>query len=440
MNRFNFLFDIFKKRNKKLYFVGGCVRDNLIGREPKDFDFTTNALPEETKEILKFNGLNPWSLGEKFGTIAVKFSNNDIEITTHRKDMTSGRHPEVSFTDDLNLDLKRRDFTINSIAMNRDGKLFDPFNGVEDIKKKIIQTTGLAFERFNEDPLRILRAVRFSSQFGFTIEDKTKKEMKTFSNKLNNISHERWFAEVSKLLMGNNVYNSLDILKETKILFILFPEMKNIFISTGELHSKDLWHHIKTVVSQSKKDVIIRWAALLHDIAKPLTRTEDNGQVHFFNHEVIGSKMANLIAHRFKMSNDMRKSVVGLIRLHQRIGFVKDISDKMIRRLIFDCEKNNCDIFDLINLFESDTSSSLESIKKMIAERGLNIRKRINEMEEENLKPKLPSGIGEEIMKKFNLKPGPEVGKIKNQLNEMLLDGEINTSMNIDSMLEVLDV
>ena len=202
MNEFQKLFKIFKINGKKLYHVGGSVRDMVLGKEPKDFDFTTDARPEDTKRILESAGIKTYPLGEKFGTVAAKHGNLQIEITTHRKDMTPGRHPDVAFTDNLQEDLSRRDFTINSMAMDESGKIIDPFGGKKHLGERVIKTTGNPMERFGEDPLRMLRAVRFASQLGFNIERRTKQAIFISTQAILNVSRERWFEEMSKLLVG----------------------------------------------------------------------------------------------------------------------------------------------------------------------------------------------------------------------------------------------
>lgn len=441
---FDKLFEAFHKKQKKLYYVGGSVRDMILGKLPNDYDFTTDALPQDIQHILDNAGFKHWPLGEKFGTIAATVNGTDIEITTHRKDMTTGRHPDVVFATNLETDLERRDFTINSIAMDYEGNLIDPFNGVKDINDKLIRTTLSPADRFGEDPLRMLRAIRFVSQLGFNIHTHTETILNSFAHTIMSVSKERLLEEMNKLLMGNNTKDALEYFYKSRLLGYIIPELFPITIRYSYiLPSKDLWYHTKYVVSNSVPKLDVRWAALLHDIAKPQTRFENKKEVHFFNHEYLGAEMASCITKRLKMSNKQSNAIVGLIALHQRICDIvgKDkliVSKNSLRRLVRDCEKRGCSIDSLIDLFTADCSSGRKDIQEQHHTYVLSLEKALNNMKEEDLRPKLPKGIGESIMKRFNLSPGPRVGMLKNKLDQLLLDGIINNKMTIDEMLNCL--
>ena len=442
---FQKLFETFEANGFKLYHVGGSVRDMLLGKTPKDYDFTTDALPTQTQEILDRGGFRHWPLGEKFGTIAAFVDDNEVEITTHRKDMTPGRHPDVAFTTKLEVDLERRDFTMNSMAMDKDGNIIDPFGGQKDLVKRMLKTTGAPVSRFGEDPLRMLRAIRFVSQLDFNMHRRTKSVIYSFAHAIMSVSRERWLEEMNKLLLGNNVSKALEILYQTRLLGYILPEVFPITMKEkGELPSKDLWFHTKKVVSNSKAQLDVRWAALLHDIAKPQTRLEDKREVHFFQHEYLGAEITECVARRLKMSNEMRHSIKGLVALHQRIGDIVSrkndpaVSKNALRRLVRDCEGKSCSIESLIELFAADCSSKKKGIQERQRSHTGLLRKALGEMREDELKPRLPKGIGEAIMKRFDLKPGPKVGEIKNELDQMLLDGKILASMSIDDMLAML--
>jgi poly(A) polymerase len=435
---FKKLFDAFEKEGKKLYHVGGSVRDMLLGKSPKDYDFTTSALPKETQDILEKNYFTHWPLGERFGTHAAIVENNQIEITTHRFDLTQGRHPSVMFVPDIKVDLARRDLTINSMAMDFDGNLIDPFGGAKDLSKKIIRTTGNPNKRFNEDPLRMLRAVRFISQLGFHLNASSFNVIKGCAQSIMSISKERWLAEMNKLLSGPYVSEAVKYLRNTRLLWYIIPELYPVITpSTGKIKSKNLWHHIVTVIGKSPCDVDVRWAALLHDIAKPQTRSEKFRKVHFFEHQNLGAEMFEGIARRLKMSNKQRKNIKALIYLHHRFDNIVGknnnkpfVNKNALRRLMIKCKDLGCNINDLVNLFEADSSSHKLSVLDRQHTYAIILRKGIEELEKEEACPKLPTGMGNEIMSKFNLKPGPKVGKIKKMLNEMLLNGVINSDMS----------
>lgn len=443
MNNFNELFNLFKHNNKNLYFVGGCVRDILLGRYPKDYDFTTDALPEEIKYILKDYKIFP--LGERFGTICALINNQKIEITTHRKDMTSGRHPNVSFTANLIEDLCRRDFSINAMAMTQTGLIINPpfLNCVDDLRNKIIRTVGKPRERFTEDPLRMLRAIRFSSQLDFNIEEKTLEAIRNYNYSILSISRERWLEEMNKLLLSDNIDLSFEYFRYSGLLGYILPEVFPIILEdrNAVLLNKNLWLHTLTVVKKSKPTLPVRWAALLHDIGKPQTRSE-TGQVHYFGHEEIGADLVNSVARRLCFSNELRASVRGLVLLHQRIGALVDetltVSLSGLRRLARECEKQGCRLEDLIELFAADCSSAKKEKINLHEQQAKALRKSFADMCEEDLRPRLPSGIGKIIMEEFNLPAGPKVGKLRNDLEEMLLDGRISINTEPDEMMRLL--
>ncbi|MFA5048360.1 MAG: HD domain-containing protein [Patescibacteria group bacterium] len=441
---FTKLFEIFQQNGFRLYHVGGSVRNILLQLPPKDYDFTTDALPEKTQELLTSGGFKHYPIGEKFGTIATFIGDKQIEITTHRRDLTAGRHPDVAFSTDINKDLSRRDFTINSIAQDNDGTLIDPFGGKKDIENKLIKATGNPYERFAEDPLRMLRAIRFISQLGFSIEEKTLKAIKNYAQNILNISRERWLEEMNKLLVGANVSLAIEYLRHSRLLYYMIPEMiaLSMEIRGSLLISKNVWLHTLTVVEKSSKAVDVRWAALLHDLAKPQTRFEKDNEVHFFQHEILGAEMVEGIARRFKMSNDQRRSIKGLVALHQRVGDTvtrrntPPVSISALRRVIRECEIWGCNIMDLVSLFEADCSSKRPEVLERQNAHVTLLRQALTEIKEEDLRPKLPSGIGTVIMEKLGLSAGPEVGKIKQMFDRWLLNGNITPNMTSEEIVD----
>ena len=441
------LSEAFLTKGCELFLVGGCVRDKLLGLEPKDYDLSTSARPELTKEILESLPMvaTTYPLGERFGTIAAKLGNGQqVEITTFRKDVSSGRHPDVAFTDKLGVDLGRRDFRMNSLACSPDGTLVDPFGGRRDIENKVVACTGDAFARFAEDPLRMLRAMRFVSKFGFSLESRTEKAIGDLGNSILSVSRERWLEEMDKLLVGTYAQEAIELLAGTRLLWLLVPELLAVWQS-GKLSTKahkDLWLHTKTVVDRVPRRPDVRWAALLHDVAKPQTFGHKDGKIHFLGHDALGAEMADGIARRFKMSNSRRRAVRGLVFLHQRVsaamGDDRQANVRALRRLVRECEERECRIEDLIDLFGADCSSMKASKQNMVAEQHAALTDALGRMREEDLRPRLPAGVGNAIMEKFGLKPGPEVGRMRNRLDKMLLEGEICVGDGIELMLSKL--
>jgi tRNA nucleotidyltransferase (CCA-adding enzyme) len=309
-----------------VYLVGGAVRDILLGKEPKDWDFTTPVSPEVVEQKIINIGKRPYLLGKKFGTIGFKMElegkSQLVEITTFRAEKyTQGsRKPEVVFTDNLSLDLNRRDFSINALALNSKGKLYDNWGGQQDLQDKIIRAVDNPKIRFNEDPLRILRALRFATILDFEIEELTWEKLCKMKYSIFDISKERWVMELDKILSAKNVEKGLDLLMDSGVLGVIMPELslqKN-YNQNSPHHDFDLWTHTKKVLSGvSAEDLNLRWTALLHDIAKPFTRTENkNGNSNYLNHDILGSQMALKVCNYLKFSNDRTKFITENILNH----------------------------------------------------------------------------------------------------------------------------
>lgn len=302
-----------------VYPVGGCVRSILMGSEPNDIDITTSAKPNEICEI--FSDYILVKNGEKYGTITVIIDKEPIEITTMRSDVayTDGRRPTaVVFTDDIYLDLMRRDFTINAIAVSSKSEIIDPSGGQSDIKNRVIRAVGNPTERFLEDGLRIMRAVRFASSLTFEIEENTVNAMLVNIDTLDKIARERICSELSRVMCGENVVNTLrnyfDIF--CKIIPELIP-LKNCN-QHSKYHKYDVWEHTLRVVGHTDADLIMRLAALLHDIAKPPCRTIDElGRGHFYHHEIIGEQMSREILGRLRFKNSIISNVCQMVRYHR---------------------------------------------------------------------------------------------------------------------------
>ncbi len=306
-----------------VYLVGGSVRDSLIGNIPHDFDFATPLSPEEIKNAIQKAGRKAYCIGERFGTIGFKVEIDGkfeyVEITTFRteKYIKGSRKPEVSFVRDITADLSRRDFTINAIAI-RNNKLIDPFNGAQDLKDGLIRSVGNASHRFREDPLRMLRAARFLSQLGFRSDEGVIKGVKNLNYKILEVSRERWVMELDKLLMGDYVSLGLQFLMDTRLINYMIPELsiQRNYDQNSPYHGFDLWTHTILMVGYLPKDITLRWAGLLHDIAKPYVRTEKEDRSNYIKHDMVGAEMIIKLAKYLKWSNDRTKQVSDLVLKH----------------------------------------------------------------------------------------------------------------------------
>jgi len=311
-----------------VYAVGGCVRDYVRGDDPKDFDFCTSANPDVIELSVKASGRRAYLIGKKFGTIGCKIDGQMVEITTFRteKYTPGNRKPEVEYVKSINEDLSRRDFTINAMCMrmNKKGeiKIIDPYKGQEDLSLGIIRAVGFPKQRFKEDPLRMLRAVRFASRYNFGIEDKTYEKMQKMAIGILDISKERWMMEMDKILMTDNVERGLTYLWDCNLFRYMIPELhlQDGYKQNSKYHNFDLNEHTAKVVACCPKDINLRWAALLHDIAKPFTRTdkirEGKLKSNYIGHAILGADMVLRIAGHLKWSNERTKSVVNIVRTH----------------------------------------------------------------------------------------------------------------------------
>ena len=412
----------------EVYPVGGTVRNTLLNNDPKDWDLTTNAKPEDTLKLFEGAFYN-----NSFGTVT---TSSGTEITTFRteRNYTDGRHPsEVSWGKTLEEDLERRDFTINAIAMqlqnesiNQDAlshaTIIDPFNGQDDLKNKIIRAVGNPQERFKEDALRLMRAVRFASQLSFTIEDSTWKAMQEDASLLTLISSERIRDELIKILASDYPYEGIMLLKNAGLLQYILPELlEGVGISQsrpGRHHVYDVFeHNVLSLKLCPSSDPLVRFATLIHDVGKPKVESKDeNGLVIFYNHEIVGAKIAYEICNRLHFSKKDRQKVVSLIRWHM---FTVDehITDAAVRRFIRRIGVEN--VKDMIDLRIGDRLGSGIPDERAESWRLKKFKERI----EEQLAP-APFSIndlaidGRDIMKELGIRPGPVVGKLLQQLFE----------------------
>lgn len=305
-----------------VYLVGGSIRDILLEKQPKDYDFCTPLSPDEIESRVRGAGKRAYTTGKRFGTIGFKSNGEFVEVTTFRTEKYSptSRKPEVEFVNDISEDLSRRDFTVNAMAKKGE-RLIDPFGGRLDILAQKIKPVGNGTERIKEDPLRMLRAARFAAQLGFEVDPNFIGTMRKHAQKIQMVSRERWVQELDKLLTTDNPEKGLQVLADSYVLKFMLPEL---YIQVGydqdsPYHELTLWEHTLSTVNLAPKDVDLRWAALLHDVGKPFTRTVNkNNYSNYLMHDIVGAEIATGIAHRLKWSNARRELVTETIRTHMR--------------------------------------------------------------------------------------------------------------------------
>ena len=414
--------EILNKLNEygKGYIVGGAIRDILLGLKPKDVDFATN-LPYETLKNL-FSEYNPKETGKSFGVLRIRVNNVDYEIAKFREDIY-GKEEKVSFVDNIKNDLMRRDFTINAMAYNQKEGIIDLYNGQKDIENRIINFIGNAEERIIEDPLRVLRAFRFMSRLNFSLSENTIEAIKKQKSLLNGIPKERITMEFSKLLLGENIKNTLTLMKDTGVLELIIPEFKATydFNQCNPHHNLDLFNHIINVVSKVSADLELRYTALLHDIAKPIVQTfDEKGIAHYKTHEIVGADMARDILTRMKLPVKLIDSVVEIIKKHMVL--YKDVTDKKFNKLLSEMGYDN--LWRLIEHCNADNSSKNNEV--VSTENDLHERlKRAVEKQMQVTVNDLAINGKDLIELGFT---GPEIGQIKKELLDKYLSEEIQNN------------
>jgi poly(A) polymerase len=430
------LAELFRAQQKQLYMVGGTVRDGLLKREQtNDADLATNARPDEIKQLVK--ATHPTTVvlvGERFGTVRLHYGNDIIEITTFRSERYNpeSRKPEVCFGDSLADDLLRRDFTINAMACDPlSGQLIDLFHGRQDLEDHILRAVGdEPDKRFDEDPLRLLRAVRFAAQLDFTIEQQTRRSIIRQASKLQKISRERIRDEMNKLLLSDHPAKGLDLLVELGLMTWIIPEVvalrgvsqQPIPASNRGISSKDVYAHVLRVVERSSPRLLTRWSALLHDIAKPVTRVVEDNKIHFFGHEDIGAHMAHDILKRLHFDREFIECVSRIVRLHMRANaYTAEWTDGAVRRLMLESGEV---LPDLLDLSRADITSYRADKVSRAAARVSELDERAKRLTEEAQRVPLKSPLdGNELMELFGRPPGPWLRPIKDHLLGMVIDG-----------------
>jgi poly(A) polymerase len=436
----------------ELYLVGGGVRDVLLGeRGPADLDFATSLRPEQIRIVGEtLPNVTVYDIGEKFGTIglvlhdprmvphvdhpdALHHDPDIVEITTYRsEDYTPGsRHPAVTFGHRIEDDLARRDFTINAIAVNAaTGEMVDPFHGRADLAMGVIRAVGDPHERFVEDPLRLLRAARFAAQLGFSIAPGTLDAMREQAEALRSVSVERVYHELTRLLCAPYADHGLDVLLDTGLLTVALPELGPLASaardSPGIHREKDLWDHTKRVVMQAPPRASVRWAALLHDAAKPLTRTVDaSGETHFFGHERVGADIAGALLRRLNADRKTIRDVTRMVDYHLRpAGYdAATWTDSAVRRLALEIGDLMPDLLDLV---AADVTSAREHKRRAAAARVQGLRDHLARLEDQAALDRLQSPLdGNALMAMFDRPPGRWIADVKDHLRELVIDGEL---------------
>ena len=411
--------EILNKLNKygKGYIVGGAIRDILLGLKPKDVDFATN-LPYETLKTL-FSEYTPKETGKSFGVLRIRINDIDYEIAKFREDIY-GKEEKVTFVDEIKNDLVRRDFTINAMAYNETEGIIDLYNGQKDIENKVINFVRNAEERIIEDPLRTLRAFRFMSKLNFSLSKNTIEAIKNQKSLLKNIPEERITIEFSKLLLGENIKNTLILMKDTGVLELIIPEIKATynFNQCNPHHNLDLFSHIINVVSRVPADLELRYSALLHDIAKPIVQTfDEKGIAHYKTHEIVGADMARDILTRMKLPVKLIDTVVGIIKKHMIL--YKDITDKKFNKLLSEMGYDN--LWRLIEHSIADNSSKNNEVVSTENDFHERLKKAVEKQMQVTVSDLAVNG--KDLIKLgFN---GKEIGEIKKELLDKYLSEEI---------------
>jgi len=429
---------ILMKAGYEAYIVGGCVRDLLLGREPKDWDIATDAKPDEIQKLF------PDSVYENyFGTVGVKIPTPEgvgtptvsvgasiVEVTTFRREekYSDLRHPDkIEFTKSIEEDLTRRDFTINAIALNTSNQklgIRDPFGGKEDLEGKLIRAVHDPEKRFSEDALRLIRAARFASELDFRIEEKTAIAIKRSANLLEKIAKERIRDEFTKIILApeKGPYNGMIQLEELGLLTYIIPELKEgIGVAQNKHHIYTVWEHnlLALDYAASKNySLEVRLASLLHDVGKPRTKAGEGLDSTFYNHEVVGAKMTKAILTRLHFSNKIIEKVTHLVRTHLFYYNVGEVTAAGVRRFLARVGEEN--IEDLLKVREADRIGS--GVPKAFPYKLRHLKFMLEKVASDPVSPKMLAVKGDEVMKILNIAPGPRIGWVLNILLEEVLD------------------
>jgi poly(A) polymerase/tRNA nucleotidyltransferase (CCA-adding enzyme) len=443
---------VLQNASYEAYLVGGCVRDIFMGKVPKDYDITTNATPEEIIALFPktfyentYGTVGVVTCGEDLGTICSDESVKIVEVTPYRLETTysDNRHPDgVKWSKNLKDDLSRRDFTVNAMAYNPvTREIVDPFNGQDDIEKRVLRAVGEADVRFGEDALRLMRAVRFMSQLDFDIESVTRESLSKNAELLNAISRERVKDEFVKLIMTDYPMRGLIVMKETGLLEYVVPELlRGVGVTQNQAHAYDVWeHNLRTLQHSADKKwpLHVRLSAIFHDISKPETKrySKEKGVITFYGHDVVGGRVTREIMERLKFPKDLTDQVSMFVRWHMFFSDTEQITLSAVRRLITNVGKEN--IWDLIDLRICDrvgTGRPKEEPYRLRMYQSM-----VEEALQDPISLKMLKTDGKRIMDVTQETPGPKIGYVLHALfDEVLEDPQKNTEEYLDKQAALL--
>ena len=463
----------FREAGHKLYLVGGYVRDAMLGREHPDADAATDARPRRIKHLLRPHAAHLWTVGERFGTIGAEVDGYAVEVTTYRSDLYAkgSRHPEVTFGDSLEEDLARRDFTINAVAADAlTGEVLDPFEGRKDLERGVIRPVGDPLDRMRDDPLRMMRALRFEATLStpekpFAMTPDLEGAIRENAHWLESISAERIRDEFEKILLSDNVARGLRVLVRLGLMPYVVPEfMETVNVEQeAEFHHKDVFEHTLIVVSNVEPDPILRKAAFFHDIGKPRTlvyehrctycdakslqKTADEGEcercggrtmpkkIHFYGHENVGAGTARRAMRRLAYPNDAVDAVAHLVANHMRpYGYAASRdpwSDSAVRRFIRDAylargDRTLADVDMLLKLARADITGSAPRRRRIAEASWRSLKERVEEIRAEDAVERLESPLdGNDLMVQFGRGPGPWIRALKDHLRDEVVEGRL---------------
>jgi poly(A) polymerase len=416
---------VFQRAGHQLYLVGGAVRGALLGKSETDLDFATDARPPDVIALLQGWADARYLVGVRFGTVGARKGDHLLEITTFREDVyvEDSRRPHVTFAKDIETDLSRRDFSINAMAVRLpDGEFVDPFRGLYDLAHKALRTPLEPDLSFGDDPLRMLRAARFVATLRMTPSADVLKAIDRMRDRFEIVSAERIRDELSKLLLGDHVDRGLELLVRTGLADVFLPELPALQLEQDPVHRhKDVLRHTLAVVKRCEPDLVLRLAALLHDVGKPKTRQITPEGVQFHHHEVVGARIAEERLRALRYPNDVVRDVVRLVEMHLRFHTYRlGWSDRAIRSYVRDAGP----LLDRLNqLTQADCTTQNPEKARILARLQDELEERIARLaEEENLAAIRPPLDGNQVMEHLGIPPGPPVGEALAYLLEVRMD------------------